>query len=214
MKKALITGASNGLGLEIGKLLQEKNINVINLSRTKSKFENISLDLTNNKQIEKAIKLIEKNHSDFDLLILNAGIMPVKKTGEINFDIDNVFKTNITGTIKLVNKLLHLIKKNKADIVFIGSTASLKGSKNHSVYCASKHAIDGFIKSLQIELKNEQVRVIGFHPGGFNSNLRGGIIKEGYMKPKDLAILLLDILKLPKTVEVSKIVINRKRYIL
>jgi len=52
--------------------------------------------------------------------------------------------------------------------------------------------------------------VIGFHPGGFNSNLRDGIIKEGHMKPKDLATLMANILDLPKTMEVSEIVINRK----
>ena len=43
-------------------------------------------------------------------------------------------------------------------------------------------------------MKNEPVRIIGFHPGGFNSNLRGGIIKEEYMEPKDLATLMINIL--------------------
>ena len=62
----------------------------------------------------------------------------------------------------------------------------------------------------KVELKNEPARVIGFHPGGFNSNLRDGIIKEGHMKPKDLATLMANILDLPKTMEVSEIVINRK----
>ena len=211
MKKVLITGASSGLGLAVGKQLQQKNIKVINLSRTKSPFENILLDLTNNENIKETIKHIKKNHSDFDTIILNSGIMPLGKVGEINCDIEQMFKINITSSIKIINELLELIKKNKADIVFVGSTASLKGYENHSAYCASKHAVEGFIKSLQVEMKKEAVRVIGFHPGGFNSNLRGGIIKEGYMKPEDLAKIMIQILELPKTVEVSEIVINRKK---
>jgi len=152
MKKVLITGASSGLGLEVGKLLQQKNIEVINLSRNKSQFENISLDLTNNQSIKKSIETIKKNYSDFDTLILNSGIMSLAKVGEMKFDIENMFKVNITGTIKLVNELLDLIKNNKADIVFVGSIASLKGYEKHSAYCASKHAVEGFIKALQVEM--------------------------------------------------------------
>jgi len=211
MKKAIITGASSGLGLEVGKIFAKKNFEVINLSRTKSQFQNILLDLSDDKSISKAIKQIKKNHTAFDVLILNSGIMPLGKVGEIEFNLDHMFKVNITGSIKLVNGLLDLAKKNKSDIVFVGSTASLKGVEDHSAYCASKHAVEGFIKSLQAELKNEPVRVIGFHPGGFNSNLRGGIIKEGYMEPKDLAKLMLHILELPKTLEVSEVIINRKK---
>lgn len=211
MKKILITGASSGLGLEAGKIFQEKNFEVINLSRKESEFQDITLDLSNDESIKNAIKTIRENHSDFEILILNSGIMPLGKVGEMNFDLDNLFKVNITGTIKLVNELIDIIKKNKADIVFVGSIASLNGYENHSAYCSSKHAVEGFIRSLQVEMKDEPVRVIGFLPGGFNSNLRGGIIKEGYMEPKDLAKLMFQILDLPKSVEVSEIVINRKK---
>ena len=58
MKKVLITGASSGLGLELGKLLQQQKIEVINLSRHKSPFENISLDLENDETITKTIALL------------------------------------------------------------------------------------------------------------------------------------------------------------
>ena len=211
MKKALITGASSGLGLAIGKLLKKKGAEAINLSRSKSEFEDISLDLTDDKSILKAIKEIKSKHPDFDLLILNSGTMPLAKMGEIEFDIDNLFKINIIGNIKIVNSLMELIKKNNADIVFTGSTASLYGYPEHSAYCASKHAIDGLIKSLKIELAKENVRIIGYHPGGFNSNLRNGQQIEGYMDSKNLASLLLNILELPRNMEVTKIEINRNK---
>jgi len=211
MKRVLITGASSGLGLEIGKLLQKNEFEVINLSRKPSSFENVKLDLSNSESVKNVIRVIKKNYSNFEVLILNSGIMPLARVGEIEFDIEEMFKVNITANIKIVNELLELIKKNKSDVVFIGSTAALKGYENHAAYCASKHAVNGFVKSLQVELVNEPVRVIGFHPGGFNSNLRGGIIKEGYMDPKYLASMVLNILELPKNIEVSEIVINRKK---
>ncbi len=212
MKKALITGASSGLGLEIGKLLhKEEKATIVNLSRNKSPFENIAVDLANDKQVLQAIALIKKNHPSFDILILNAGIMPVAPLGDIAFDIDHLFHVNITASIKLVNGLLPLIKKNHCDIVVIGSTSSFKHFIDHGAYTATKHAVLGFVKVLQTELKQDDVRVIGFHPGGFQSNLRGpGVIKEGAMDPKDLAGLLLSLLRLPRNMEVSEIIISRR----
>lgn len=206
MAKVLITGASSGLGLEVGKLFEKKDFEVINLSRNASPFQDITLDLSDDASIARAIQNIEEHHSAFDAVIFNAGIMPLAKAGAI----DNVFQVNITGTIKLVNALLDLIKENRSDIVIVGSTAAFKGCENRSAYCASKHAVEGFIRSLQVELKDEPVRVVGFHPGGFNSNLRG-TTKEGYMEPGDLATFLIQILELPRNMEVSEVVINRKK---
>jgi len=138
--------------------------------------------------------------------------MPKAKIGEIDFDIDKLFQINITSNIKLINGLTELIIKNKADIVIVGSTASFNSYSEDSVYSSTKHAILGFIKYLQAEFKTEEVRIIGFHPGGFNSNLRGeGVFKEGYMNPKELAKIMIQILELPKNMEVSEIIINRKR---
>ncbi|MFT4249865.1 MAG: SDR family oxidoreductase [Candidatus Woesearchaeota archaeon] len=210
MHKVLITGASSGLGEAVGKKLREQEINVINLSRNKSTFTNVQLDLANDEFIQEATRTILKEHSDFDALILNAGIMPLGLIGEMNFDIDELFKTNITGSIKLVNNLLETMKTNQADLVLVGSTAAFKGAPEHAAYCATKHATQGLIAALQTELRDEPVRVIGFHPGGFNSNLRGGIHKKGYMKPEELATLLIHLLQLPKNMEVSQIIINRK----
>ena len=211
MVKAIITGASSGLGYEVGKQLKDKNYEIINVSRKMSEFEDINCDLSKEEDVLRTIEIINNKHNDFDVLILNAGIMPLAKVGEVKTNIDNLFNINIISSLKIVNGLLEIAKKNKADIIFVGSTASLKGYNEHGMYCASKHAVEGIVKSLQVELKDEPVRVIGFHPGAFNSNLRGGVIKEGYMKPEDLAKVMINIIELPKSVEVSEIVINRKK---
>ena len=113
MKKAIITGASSGLGKSIGTILRNKKVKVVNLSRTKSNFEDIKTDLTNNENIGNTISLIKKQHSDLDLLILNAGIMPIKKVGKIDFDVDETFSINVNSNIKLVNGLISIIKKIK-----------------------------------------------------------------------------------------------------
>ena len=218
MKKAIITGASSGLGYEIAAKLIEKGVKVVNLSRTPSslKLTNIETDLTKNKDIENAVKIIKKDHKDADILVLCAGVLHWHKVGEIPInEIDDDFAVNITSQIKLTNGLLEIIKKNKGDIVIIGSTSSFVTYGGSSVYSANKHAVLGFIKSLQTELKKEDVRVIGFHPGGFRSQLH---VKAGTnLKPKDLmdakdiASLIVFTLELPRNMQVSEIIIDRKK---
>lgn len=208
MKKAIITGASSGLGKEIGTLLQKNDYTVVNVSRKESAFEDIHADLAQ-EDISEVITQIEQKHSDVNVLILNAGSMPLSLIGETNFDIDKLFRLNITSNIKLIDGLYKTILKNKTDIVFIGSTASKKGAPEHAIYCATKHAIDGYAKALRTEAGKKGIRVISFYPGGFNSNLRGGIQKEGYMNAADLAKILMNTLELPRNAEVSEIIINR-----
>ena len=218
MKKAIITGASSGLGHEIALKLIEKGIEVINLSRTESKLNliNLKTDLSKNEDIVNAINKIKEEHQDVDLLILCAGLMHRHFIGKTPLnEIDDDFSINVTASIKITESLISLIKKNQGDIVIVGSTSSFSTYSETSVYNSAKHAVLGYIKSLQAELKRENVRVIGFHPGGFKSQLHikaGSDLKqEDLMDPKYLAQLLMDILSLPRSVQVSEIIIDRKK---
>jgi NADP-dependent 3-hydroxy acid dehydrogenase YdfG len=217
MKKAIITGASSGLGHEIALKLIEKGVKVINLSRTESKLDviNFKTDLSKHEDVVNAINIIKKEHSDLDLLILNSGVAHWNYVGKVPInEIDEDFAVNVTGAIKLTNGLISLIKENKGDFVFIGSTSSFVSYGEDSVYVSAKYAVRGYVKSLQKELKKENVRVIGFHPGGFKSQFHikanSGLKEEELMDPKYLAQLLMSILEMPKSVQVSEIIIDRK----
>ncbi len=218
MKKSVIIGASGGIGHEIASALLKKDVKVVNLSRTPSKLniQNVKIDLTKNNDISKAIRTITKEHDDLDLLVLCAGVMHWHNIGENTAsEIDNDFAVNLTGQIKLADGLMALIKKNKGDVVVIGSTGSFVTSTGGAIYAATKHGILGYIKSLQAELKKEDVRIIGLHPGGFQSQLHikaGSDLKqEDLMDPKYLAKILISALELPRDMEVSEIIINRKK---
>lgn len=112
--------------------------------------------------------------------------------------------------------LIEKIKKDKADILNIASTVGTKGYKNQATYSSSKWAMRGFSVNLQTELKDTSCRVVSFCPGGFKTKLfeKGTGIDntdEGsWMNPADLASFVVSILALPKNMEVSEVVINRK----
>ncbi|MFO8016094.1 MAG: SDR family oxidoreductase [Candidatus Woesearchaeota archaeon] len=217
MKKAVITGASSGLGYGIASKLTGRGVKVVNLSRNECdlEVENVKTDLTKNSDITSAIAKLNGFHKDIDLLVLNAGVLHWRDAGkESAEEVDHDFAVNITGAIKLVNGLIELIKKNEGDIVIIGSTGSFTAEKGSSTYCSAKHAVLGFIRALQAEFKKEGVRIIGFHPGGFRSQLHikagSPLRQEDLMDAGDLADLLIHALEAPRSLEVSEIIVNRK----
>mgnify|MGYP006290325579 CR=1 FL=1 len=210
MHKAVITGASNGLGLQIATLLVDQGVEVINISTSSSPATDIHCDLSNKTEVQAALEVIRSQHQDTDILILNAGVMPREDLGSINTDIDKTFAINTTSAITILDALTPILKKNAADIIIVGSTASYKNPAGASVYNATKAALQAVTRTAQNEFRNTDVRVTGFYPGGFNSNLRGGVQKEGYMDPADLAAIMLQILQSPRTLEISEIVIKRK----
>jgi 3-oxoacyl-[acyl-carrier protein] reductase len=191
---------------------------VVNLSRTpcKLKVTNIKTDLSEQKDIVAAIADIKRNHKDLDLLVLNAGTLHRHFVGDSPLgEIDADFAVNTISSMKITEGLIDLIKKNNGDIVITGSTSAFNIYPEQSVYTATKHATLGYIKSLQAELKKENVRVIGFHPGGFKSQLhikaKSDLKQEDLMDPKYLAQILMSILELPRSVQVSEIIIDRKK---
>jgi short-subunit dehydrogenase len=191
MVQALITGGSSGLGYELSKLLLE-DFDITNLSRTVSdlKVKNIKIDLGDSKKLKKTISKLSSE--DFSLLILNAGSLHWRRIGEIPYEeIDTEFKINITSMIKITNGIINQIIKNRGTIIIIGSTAAYNTHDGGSVYTSSKYAVKGFVKALQHDLKNSDIRILGLHPGGFKSELhkRGGLKRSDKIRPssKDIA---------------------------
>lgn len=216
----IITGASDGLGKQVAKLYKEAGKKVVNISRRESEYAdmNICVSLDEGKEIKKASDEILKMSEPIESIINCAGVLSIQKLGEITEDeIKRLMSTNVKSQILLISNLYERIVKDKTDIVNVASTVGLKGYLNQAVYGASKWAVRGFSKNLQEEFKGKPNRVISFCPGGFKTKLfekATGIDNtengDEWMKPEDLALLLKQILDLPKNMEVSEIVINRK----
>jgi NADP-dependent 3-hydroxy acid dehydrogenase YdfG len=216
----LITGASDGLGKQVAKLYKEAGKRVVNISRNECEFAdiNICVSLREGEEIKQATDKILSIDEPLEALINCAGVLSVQKLGEITEDeIKRLMSTNVKSQILLVSNLYERILKDETDIVNVASTIGLKGYVNQAVYGASKWAVRGFSKNLQEEFKGKPNRVISFCPGGFKTKLfekATGVDNTAdgneWMKPEDLAVALKQILDLPKNMEVSEIIINRK----
>lgn len=215
----VITGASDGLGKQLAKIYSQAGKVVVNISRRPCEYARVNLlhDLSQADEIEKAAIEITAIEEPLEAIINCAGVMSVQPLGEITADeVKRVMTTNVESAILLVSKLANRITADGTDIMNVASTVGLKGYVNQAVYGASKWAMRGFSANLQVELKNTPCRVISFCVGGFKSDIAKKATgqelsdPENWMDPKDIAIYMKQILDLPKNMEVSEAIINRK----
>lgn len=219
MKKVILTGASEGLGFEIAKLLKEKGVGVLAVSRKKPELDvlHCPTDLTKEVDLDNLVKFVEEKFSDFDVLINCAGVLHIVKPEEISFpSTTDLFKVNVVAPIYLTSRLIKLILENKADVMNVASTVGFKAYEDQAAYGSSKWAVRGFNEYLKLVFKGTDSRVIGFNPGGFKSKLFEKATGEstndwdGWMDPVELAKLAVQFLELPKGMEVTEVTINRK----
>jgi len=214
----VITGASDGLGLQVAKLYKEAGKTVVNISRTESEYAdiNICLSLREGAEIEEATKQVLSNDEKIEAIINCIGVFSRQEFGKITEDeIKRLMSTNVKAPMLLVSNLIERIRGDKTDILNVISSAGIVGKKNEPVYSASKWAERGYTKSLQEELKETPCRVISFCPGGIRTSFSEKALgfdasSEDWMKPEDIAKLIKQILDLPKNMEVSEIILNRK----
>ena len=217
----IITGASDGLGKALAKLYLDAGKKVVGLSRTPCDegIEYIKTDLRDEQSIANAATEIIAKQEPIEALINCAGVLSVEHIEELTTEeIDNVLMTNVRAPLILTSRLMRVIKEDGADIVNVASTVGLKGYPDQAAYGASKWAMRGFSANLQAELKDYPSRVISFCPGGFKTKLfekatgTDNATSQGeWMSTEDVAKCLKQLLDLPKNMEVSEIVVNRKQ---
>jgi NAD(P)-dependent dehydrogenase (short-subunit alcohol dehydrogenase family) len=180
-KVIVITGGNSGLGKTTAKILAGENEVVILGKNEKEvtetmqelKCEGIICDITDALQIKNAFSQIIKKYGKVDCLINCAGVW-IKGSIEQNSSeaIKNTILVNTLGTMLTVNALVPQLKKQKfGRIINISSQAGISARPERSVYNASKWAVTGFTKCLQLELTPFNISVVGFYPGFFHTDI-------------------------------------------
>ena len=171
-KKALVVGASSGIGLASACALASQGANVTLASRRVEKLKDISNEMTskgwlatylemNISDIERTTGLIREK-GPFDILVNSAGVARHSKMVDTTSnDFDEVMNTNLRGAYFLTQSVAKgLLQVGKpGSLVNISSQMAHVGGQERTVYCASKFAVEGFTKALAIELGPSKIRV-------------------------------------------------------
>ncbi|OGU27485.1 MAG: short-chain dehydrogenase/reductase [Ignavibacteria bacterium GWA2_35_9] len=175
----LVTGASSGFGLLIANKLHENGYNVIGTSRNPEKYQSklpfklLSLDISDDKSIESFAEQLYGQIQHLDVLINNAGYMLTGLAEETSVELGKQqFETNFWGTVNLTNSILPYFRKQKSgQIITVSSIMGLIGLPGKSFYSASKHALEGYFKSLRFELNQFKIKINMVEPMWSKTNL-------------------------------------------
>ena len=199
-KTILITGANQGIGLEIAKNFYAKGSNIILCARNKKKLLSIKkklvskfknkfflepLDISKQNQVDKFYKKIFKKNKKIDVLINNAGIYGPKGSSEtLNWnEWKNTLDINLLGSIYMTNKIIpHFKKKKYGKIIQISGGGAASAFPFFSPYSVSKVGIVRFIENISIELKKYNIYANSIAPGPVNTRMLDQVLKAGPKK--------------------------------
>lgn len=198
-KIAIITGSSQGLGLEIarkfvlsgadimmcardGKRLETAKNEMEKLSNKTQKVLSLVADISLKKDVEIVVNETIKNLGGCHILVNNAGVYgPKNKIETTNWeDWVKTIEINLFGSILMCRALIkHFKKQNYGKIIQLSGGGATNPLPNLSAYAVSKVAIVRFSETLAEELKGTGIDVNAIAPGALNTRMLDEILKAG-----------------------------------
>ncbi len=194
-KSALVTGASRGIGLAAAVALAQAGATVTLAARSEDELaaackdihaqggnaDYVVIDVTD----AAAIDTMVNARGPFHILVNNAGMNRPKPLVEVtNEDIDDIFTLNVHSVFYLTRAVARgLLKAGQpGSIINISSQMGHVGAPRRTVYCASKHAIEGMTKALAWELGQQNIRVNSICPTFIETSLTKGMFDDPEFK--------------------------------
>jgi NAD(P)-dependent dehydrogenase (short-subunit alcohol dehydrogenase family) len=189
-----ITGASQGLGLNLVKKLLENGYRVAATSRDahtlsqavglidRDRFLPLAVDLNNLDCIDESIQETLATFGRIDVVVNNAGYGMAGTLEETpEQDIRNIFNVNVLATIDVVKSVLPVMRRQRSGyIINIGSVAGFVGAPGWSVYSATKAAVAAFSEVIALDVKEFGIKVTVAEPSGF---------RTGFLTKNSLALI-------------------------
>lgn len=184
-KTIFITGASTGIGKETALLFAAKGWNVAATMRSPEKGKSLAhsnikllpLDVMDVNSINTAIQATIVAFGSIDVVFNNAGYALVGAFEAMsNEQIKKQFDTNVYGVMNVTKAILpHFRSKRKGTIINTTSMGGLITFPLYSVYHSTKWALEGFMESLQYELKPFNIKVKNIEPGAIKTEFANAI---------------------------------------
>lgn len=191
---ALVTGASSGLGRELARrLVLDRGMVVLATARRLDRLEALRDDLPDGSVMILAGDLAAPTFRDqlwnwaevtggnVDLLVNNAGLGNYADFAEQDPEIiRGILEVNLIALMDLTQRAIrHMRPRKRGQILQISSTVGSVGMPFAATYVASKHAVDGLVKTLRYELKGSGVRVWAACPGRIRTEFRSAALGTG-----------------------------------
>ena len=193
-KRALITGASAGIGRACAISLAQCGMHLVLTGRKVVELEAVAHEsrdkgvnvvaLAGDLNYKPFVRLLAKTAHDADVFVNNAGIlyyaplldMPVEEC-------EQMFATNVIACYDISREVAqHMVARGGGQMIFVTSGSARNVGMHAVVYAATKHAVSAFAKGFRLELKSANVRVTELAPGMVDTDMRKGITHPEVLK--------------------------------
>jgi short-subunit dehydrogenase len=227
-RKAIVTGATKGIGRAIAEALATDGYDLMICSRTKNDLEAMKtdfllrfpyikmtthvVDMGQKTEVIQFGNVIKAAWQRVDVLINNAGLfIPGAVIEEEDGNIERMIEMNLYSAYHLTRAILPLMIPHKKGYIFnMCSVASLKPYPNGGSYSIAKYALLGFTKNLREELKPKGIKVTAILPGATWSDSWAGYEAppERLMHPRDIAEAILSALRMSSGAVIEEIIMR------
>jgi Short-chain alcohol dehydrogenase of unknown specificity len=230
MKKpvVLITGASQGIGAEIGRVFarEVKGVPLALVARSREKLaavaeacrglgaeaEVLECDVTDERAVAEMAAGVAGRFGAVDVLVNNAGAFkpePFLRSSAETFD--EMIRVNLRSAFLVTRAVVPgMVERGSGDVFFMSSIAGLGAYPDSAAYCAAKFGVTGLAKVLRAETKGTGVRVCCVHPGATwtPSWSESGVAEERIMPAADVAQAFFDVYRMTRRTVVEEIVLR------
>lgn len=233
-KKAVVTGGSKGIGLEVVRSLLSNGASVVICARNQGQIDRALADLRSNAansnkvagriadvsdpgQVAELFRFADQELGGLDILINNAGSGVFRATAELTIEEwNNIIGTNLSGVFYCSREALERFQKARGGAVInISSLAGKNPFAGGAAYNASKFGLNGFTEAMMLDHRNDNVRVSYIMPGSVNTAFGGGQEPEHRsdwkIAPEDIAEIVLSILRMPARTLISRVEVRPSR---
>lgn len=240
---AIVTGASSGIGEATAKALAAAGAHVVLAARRIERLTRladelkagganviaVSCDVRDRGQVEHVVSETLSAFETVDILINNAGVMPLAPLSKCRFEAwDRMIDINLRGALYAIGAVLpNMLEKTSGHIVNIGSVAGRVVFPNGVVYCGTKHALHAVSEGLRAELSQMDppqhgIRVTTIAPGVVQTELPDSITDDetratakeyfsslpGALQSEDISSAIMFALRTPDHVDVNEVLIR------
>jgi len=231
-RAAVVTGASSGIGLATARVLAAAGHPVVLAARRLDRLEEaaseiraaggeavgLALDLTDDASIDGLATRAEAELGPIEIVVSNAGeVFPTATLDVDPADFAQQVQLNLLGAHRLVRALgPGMVERQRGDIVFVTSDVVRLLRPSMASYVASKHALEGLARAMQMELEGTGVRASIVRPGpssteqgsSWDADLLDGVLAEwgrwglmrhpGILRADDVAAAVLTVVSAPR----------------
>ncbi len=233
--KALVTGGSKGIGLEIARSLSAAGAGVVICSRSQESLDHALVelsakpedgppngkvighvtDVSSSVEVARLFEFVHRKFGSLDILINNAGSGIFRPVNELTVEEwDQTIGTNLSGSFYCSREAVRGFGPKGGWIINISSLAGKNPFAGGAAYNASKFGLNGFSEALMLDHRQDNVRVSYIMPGSVDTEFNGHTVgekSEWKIAPEDVAEITLDILRKPMRTLVSRVEVRPSR---